>query len=60
MIKIMHDKRKKNTELEKLMGYISSQYSKKEIDWYLSLAPQSSVDNNVEIKVSSNSYADEK
>ncbi len=49
-----------NTELRELMGYISSQYSKEEIDWYLSLVPQSSSDNNIEIKVSSNSYADEK
>lgn len=56
----MPEKGLKNTELKELMGYISSQYTKEEIDWYLSLVPQSSVDNGVEIKVSSNSYADEK
>lgn len=50
----------KNKELSELMGYITSQYTKEEIEWYLSLAPQSTVENNVEIKVSSNSYADEK
>ena len=56
----MPDERVKNTELRELMGYISSHYSKKEIEWYLSLAPQSVTENNVEIKVSNNSYADEK
>lgn len=56
----MSEKGLKNTELRELMGYISSQYTKEEIDWYLSLVPQSSVDNSIEIKVSSKSYADEK
>lgn len=56
----MPDDRIKNTELKELMGYISSQFTKKEIDWYLSLVPQSVSENNVEIKVSSNSYANEK
>ncbi len=56
----MPDERIKNTELKELMGYISSQFTKDEIEWYLSLVPQSSNENNVEIKVSSNSYADEK
>ena len=55
-----NEKKINNTELRELMGYISSQYTQEEIDWYLSLTPQSSIDNNVEIKVSNNSYADEK
>ena len=55
------DKQKiENAELKDLMNFISSKYSKEEIDWYLSLAPQSVTDNKVEIKVSSNSYADQK
>ncbi len=57
---MLDEKKINNTELRELMGYISSQYSQEEIDWYLSLTPQSSIDNNVEIKVSNNSYADEK
>ncbi len=56
----MSKKELKNTELKELMGYISSQYTKEEIDWYLSLVPNSSVENNVEIILSSNTYANEK
>lgn len=56
----MPNNKLKNTELKELMGYICSHYTKEEIDWYLSLVPQSSVANNVDIKISSNSYADEK
>ena len=55
------DKQKgSDVELQKLMSFISSKYTKEEIDWYLSLAPQSVAENKVEIKVSSNSYANEK
>lgn len=56
----MEDTTIKNKELNNLLSFISSKYSKEEIDWYLSLVPQPQVDNTVEIKVSSNSYADEK
>ena len=50
----------KNKELNNLLSFISSKYTKEEIDWYLSLVTQPQVENTVEIKVSSNSYADEK
>lgn len=50
----------RDVELKDLMNFISSKYTKEEIDWYLSLAPQGVVENKVEIKVSSNSYANEK
>lgn len=49
-----------DAQLQELMNFISLKYSKEEIDWYLSLALQSVVENKVEIKVSSNSYANEK
>lgn len=56
----MSNQRSKDVELQDLMKFISSNYTKEDIDWYLSLAPQPKEDNSVEIKVSSNSYADEK
>ena len=49
-----------NTELRELMGYISSQYSKEEIDWYLFLIKQSSTDNKIEIEFARKSYGSEK
>lgn len=49
-----------NSELKDLMDQVSKLYSKEEIDWYLSLVPKLTIENIVEIKVSSNTYANEK
>jgi len=56
----MPNQKNKDVELLDLMNYIYSNYTKEDIDWYLSLVPQPKEENSVEIKVSSNSYADEK
>lgn len=48
----MHD-----SELQNLRNFISSKYSQKEIDWYLSLVSFQGNENNTEIKILSNSYA---
>ena len=56
----MLDDNKKNTEFLDLMNEISSHFSKEEINWYLSLVPNPTKENKVEIKVSSNTYANEK
>lgn len=56
----MKDSKIKNKELNQLLSFISSKYTKEDIDWYLSLVPKTNVENTIEIKVSSNSYADEK
>lgn len=50
----------KDVELQDLMKFITSNYTKEDIEWYLSLVPQPKEENSVEIKISSNSYADEK
>lgn len=50
-----------NKDFEELMDFISSQYTKEEIDWYLSLVPQCKTESTVVIKTSSsNTYANEK
>ena len=46
-----------DSELQKLMKFISTMYSPEDIDSYLSLASSDSVYNQVEIKILSNSYA---
>lgn len=56
----MFDDKKINTEFSDLMNIISSHFSKEEINWYLSLAPNPIKENKVDIKVSSNTYANEK
>lgn len=56
----MSNQKERDVELQDLMNFIASKYTKEEIDWYLSLALQGVVENEVEIKVSSNSYANEK
>lgn len=48
-----------NVELQDLMNFISQKYTKEEIDWYLSLVPQSVVEEKEHFQVVSNSYADE-
>ena len=57
---VMEERKLEKSKKKKLMGYIASQYSKEEIDWYLSLVPEPTTEKEVEIKISSNSYADEK
>ena len=57
---IMDKQNESDVELNDLLNFISSKYTREEIDWYLSLASQNIVENKVEIKVSSNSYANEK
>mgnify|MGYP001772795326 FL=1 len=49
-----------NTEFSDLMNEISNHFSKEEINWYLSLVPNPTKENKVEIKVSSNTYTNEK
>lgn len=56
----MAKQKEHDAQLQELMNFISLKYTKEEIDWYLSFAPQATSENKVEIKVSSNSYADEK
>ena len=48
------------TELEELLSFINSKYTKDEIDWYLSLVPLTSTDKEIEIILSNSSYANEK
>lgn len=50
----------RETELEKLMSFINSKYTKKEIDWYLSLVPLNQTNKEIEIISSNSSYANEK
>lgn len=59
-LSIMDNQNEGNGELQDLMSFISLKYSKEEIDWYLSLYQQIVVENKVEIKVTSNSNANEK
>jgi len=56
----MSNQKNKDVELQDLMIFISSNYTKEDIDWYLSLVSQPKEENSVEIKVFSNSYADKK
>lgn len=49
----------RETELEDLLSFINSKYTKDEINWYLSLVP-SLTDKEIEIISSNNSYANEK
>lgn len=47
-----------DSELQNLRKFISSRYSQKEMDWYLSLVSFRDCEHNSEIKILSNSYAD--
>lgn len=46
-----------DSELQNLRKFISSRYSQKEIDWYLSLVSFQDGKKKYEIKILSNSYA---
>jgi hypothetical protein len=58
-LSIMDNQKEGNVELQDLMHFILQKYTKEEIDWYLSLVPQSVVEGKVYIQVVSNSYANE-
>lgn len=47
-------------EFEYLMNYISSKYSKEEINWYMSFSSHNEEEKKFVIEISSNSYANEK
>lgn len=46
-----------DSELQSLRKFISSKYSQQEIDWYLSLVSFRDSENNTEIRILNNSYA---
>lgn len=57
MENIMKNESINDSELQNLIKFISSKYSQKEIDWYLSLVSFRDSENNTEIRILSNSYA---